>query len=199
MKTAQIKLTFEVRNTDKERKIEPLKGEITGGFRKDKKNPKNNIFVLADTIESCLGFLLSHVHTLNLKQFSRKHVEFFINDVEMPSKVLFYDMLTAQAEFKNTLAMLGGLLSISDDTLGDRWAREHNTGAVKIGKAKLDGQDIAAISKQIVSKEKFLSSVRGKYAKGYVWSDEEKALLEKQREYNKAMRIANKETKQISK
>jgi hypothetical protein len=195
----QIKLTYKVENTAKDTKIAPLTGEISGGFRRDKKKPNENIFVMAETISQCLGFLLAHVRSIDtLKQFKAKTTKFSINGIEMPQAFLFYDLIKAEVEFKKTLAMMGGLLSVCDDSLGDRWARENNGGSVKIGKAKLDDQDVASISAQVIKKERFLANLRSKASVGFVWSAKEIKALEDQKAYNKQMRIENKETKKIS-
>ena len=194
----QITLTYEVRNTDKSVKIAPLTGEVKGGFRPNKKKKGEDVFIVAETIAQCLRFLLAHVRSIDLNQFTAKHTEFLINGVKMPNTFIFANALTAETMWSKVVAKMGGLLAISDPVIGDRWARENNKGSMEIGKAKLDSEDVATIAKEIENKETFLHGLRSKIAKAYVWSDSEKALLEKQREYNKAMRIANKENKKIS-
>lgn len=160
----KITLQWEVRNIDPATTISPRKGEFTHGTRV--KEGKTEI-VEPKTLSAAIGFLIQFLKDMAWGQFPKANSVLFINGVKVDHAFLYYNAVKLASGYKTLIAEIGGLIAVSNDEFGKRWALENINFD---GKAPvLESEDVAIISQELIQKHKTLAKARKLSAVKWVW------------------------------
>lgn len=184
----KIVLNYRIESTDSKVKISPVEGELTHGFKIDKKTGEETI-VEPKSLAQAVNFLMTALRAIvidgGLDQFKRKYI-LKVNGYKVSDKLLKCVVWDYDKLFPTETAMICATLAALDESLTQQWGRECNLYGDP--KDKLDKEDISDLSSQMVKKVQVFSKIRENLNKKKVWNENETKLALAYREMQKAER-----------